>query len=510
MKAKRIFIVALAVFGLSLHSCDDRLEITQPGEIAADLIYQDLGTLQNALNAVYGAYPYLNTVDFTSVWTDEVRLGLTNGGQGITDGSWAYVLNDQSGSAASLWNSHHRMINFANRVIRGENLVPTTSEQEEEVLRDIIAQARFMRALAYIQAVAYFSTSLSDLNALSIIVFEDVPQATEMRPRGTVGETYALIEADLAYAEANLLSRTGANALRLANVRACKAIRARMAIYREQYALALQLSQELIDEVPLSPRAQFGAMWTDANNNERIFFIARQVGDPTYAGIWSNVGPGVGNNNWFEMGRGLFERFENTDIRKFAFAGLGGQQGQTPSDPQFVLPPASPIISLISADPDNDPNFRENDQLCIYKYPGKFNQPYLADHKVFRVAEFHLIKAEALAGLGQLTEAAAAVKFLRDARHSSAQPTPNYATAQAAFLDILNERRLELCYEAMRYIDVKRLGVRAGNATFSRFFRDCGLNNSCNAPSPTDPRFTMPIPNNEMNANRNMVQNPGY
>lgn len=502
MKARKIIALTLLTLGFGFYSCEDQLDITQPGEINEQVIFGSMTTFQNALNAVYGAFPYTNTVGFTAEWTDEVKLGLTNGGQGIGDGAWGYVLTDQSGSAAGLWNSHHRVINLANRVIVGSALVPTSSPEDVAMVADIVAQARFMRALALIQALPYFTTDPSDDNALSIIAFEDVPSAVAKRPRSTNGEIYQIITQDLDFAEANLTTRTGVDALRFANVNGCKAIRARMAIYRKQYPQAQAIAQELIDAIPLSPRAQYSGVWTDANNNERIFFIARQVGDGTFGGLWSNVGPGINNNNWYEMGRGLFEKFANNDIRRYVFTGLSGDPGG-----QYT-PPG--LISTVSPDPDNDPNYRVNDQTCIYKYPGKNSVQYLADFKIFRVAEMHLIKVEALIGQNQLGAAAEALKFFRDFRHSTPTDLPSYGNSQqAAYADLLEERRKELCFEGQRYIDVKRLGPLA-NRSFDRFFRDCALNLSCTPPAIGDHRFTMPIPNSELNANPNVSQNPGY
>jgi starch-binding outer membrane protein, SusD/RagB family len=508
MKSRKIIALALLVLGFGFNSCEDNLDITQPGEINEAVIFGSMTTFQNALNAVYGAFPYTNQMNFTAVWTDEIRLGLTNGGQGIGDGSWGYVLTDQSGAVAGIWNTHHRVINLANRVIVGSSSVPTQNDADVARVADMVAQARFMRALALIQVMPYFTTDPSDDNALSIIAFEDVPSVVAKRPRSTNGEIYQIITQDLDFAQANLATRTGADALRFANANACIAIRARMAIYRKQYTQAQAFAQQLIDAVPLSPRNQYGAMWTDVNLNERLFFIARQVGDPTFAGLWSNVGPGVNNNNWYEMGRGLFEKYANNDIRRYVFTGLGGQQGQTPNDPDYVLL-GVPIISTLSPDPDNDPDYRQNDQICIYKYPGKNNVQYLADFKLLRVAEMHLIKAEALIGQNQLADAALALKVLKDARHSAPTALPSYASQQAAYADLLLERRKELCFEGHRYIDMKRLGALA-NQSFDRFFRDCALNLSCTPPAIGDHRFTLPIPNSERNANPNVTQNPGY
>jgi hypothetical protein len=70
------------------------------------------------------------------------------------------------------------------------------------------------------------------------------------------------------------------------------------------------------------------------------------------------------------------------------------------------------------------------------------------------------------------------------------------------FEDIINERRIELAAEGDRYMDLMRLKrdvVRSANYPSS--IRLIPYSNF---------RRVLPIPQNEMDANPNMVQNPGY
>ncbi|MDP2161003.1 MAG: RagB/SusD family nutrient uptake outer membrane protein, partial [Flavobacterium sp.] len=86
-----------------------------------------------------------------------------------------------------------------------------------------------------------------------------------------------------------------------------------------------------------------------------------------------------------------------------------------------------------------------------------------------------------------------------------------YGNATQAFADILLERRKELAFEGHRYIDLKRLGTDAGVTETDRFIQD-SENASATNPyniSVTDYRFTLPIPQGEINVNP-LVQNPNY
>ena len=166
----------------------------------------------------------------------------------------------------------------------------------------------------------------------------------------------------------------------------------------------------------------------------------------------------------------------------------------------------------------DDPNlFRNEDILLVYKYPGSEDSPLMNDLKIFRSSEMLLILAEAAADAGNFNGAtnttAAYIKQLRDARFGSDQPLPSYANATEAFAAILDERRVELAFEAHRWHDIKRLGVRANQGVL-RDPLDCnilGVNGACSLP-PTDHRFTLPIPQAELIANPEIrdQQNPGY
>ena len=103
------------------------------------------------------------------------------------------------------------------------------------------------------------------------------------------------------------------------------------------------------------------------------------------------------------------------------------------------------------------------DVLVIDKYPGKGNTPLRNDVKIFRLSEMYLILAEAAAAQDKLVDAATYIKKIRDARTYSGTATkPVYANKVEALKDVLKERRVELCLEGHRYVDLRRLGETAG------------------------------------------------
>jgi hypothetical protein len=69
----------------------------------------------------------------------------------------------------------------------------------------------------------------------------------------------------------------------------------------------------------------------------------------------------------------------------------------------------------------------------------------------------------------------------------------------------LDERFKELCFEGFRFFDLKRNALPVARAA-----SDVPPQLSWNTLPANDHRFALPIPQHEIFANHNMVQNPGY
>ena len=99
---------------------------------------------------------------------------------------------------------------------------------------------------------------------------------------------------------------------------------------------------------------------------------------------------------------------------------------------------------------------------------------------------------------------------IKDARSTSTPDAVSYGSLTDALIDILAERRRELCFEGHRFLDLKRIGKELSIGV-NRDSRDCASFNASNCElAPTSYLFTLPIPRNELNANNSIEQNPGY
>ncbi len=491
---KKIKYLLFIAFSAALTtSCNDALDIVQEGELYQEGAFKTVANLRSFLNGdIYSRVNNSTEIAFTSVFTDEVGIGPDNGGQNLEE--HRFQLNPTTGFAASLWSSNYTLINRVNRLIEFSDLVTPANAAETAQKNAILAEARTLRAHAYLQLLAFYSTDMSDPNALGVILSDQVydPLVVEPRLRVPNSVIYNFIEEDLLFAENNLSAATD---YKFVTRNLVNAIRARMYLYRKNYDLAKNYATLALTARPLTTNpTQYRAMWTDTAQGEIIFAASRPSG-----GTWSNIA-----GTWY---------FNTTTASGGAFHDMGRNlynlYAQHPNDVRlnsWIDPSSSINTSYL-----NDINYIETDIIAIDKYPGKAGQPLRNDLKMYRASEMALIIAECEVGgsTPNLAAAATRVQSIRQAR-GTGQTTPAYATAQAAWADILLERRKELAFEGHRYIDIKRLAALAGVQGIDRNITDDALQNVPLTLPLTDHRFTLPVPQAEVAGNVTIQQNPGY
>lgn len=506
-KIKNILMFALLVSFVS--SCDDAVDIVQDGELPYNETFETVKDMQQFLDgAVYGGVTNSSEIAFTSVFTDEVGIGPSNGGQEVD--LHRFQLNASSSYPGSIWLQHYSVINRVNRLLEGAEAVtpvfddsdPDNIIDEVPAYNDILAQARAIRAYSYLQLLSYFSTDMADDSALGVMLLDFVPELTDKLPRVANSEIFALMEADLLFASANIIAQTPVS-YKYTSKTFVDAIYARMYLYRKNYPLAKQYAQAVVSGsgLQLSTRTVYPTIWTDAAGGETIFAVSRPIANTweDIAGTWYFNTTSATGGCFLDMGRNLYNLFpadnpingstiNATDIRKPVIIDITRQeQSNYASAPNYVM----------------------GDILPINKYPGKGNTPLRNDLKLFRLSEMYFILAECAVAEGQLPVAAGYLKNVRDRRFATPQALPVYANATAAWADILLERRKELCFEGFRYLDIKRLGVLA-NQSIDRHPTDDAVKSSPTTISNTDYRFTLPIPQAEISANGTIQQNPNY
>lgn len=482
---KILYITFLTGF---LVTCDGIIDIEQPGQLGPEQAYKSVADLEGGLLGVYAQLDTSHDVYFNSAWTDEISIGLENGGQGRTS-TYVYQLLRTDAAPQAIWTTNYDAINAATRlIIAAEDITPATTEQAQ--YNSIIGQAHAIRAFAHFKLMQYFAADIADDNSLGVIVVNEIPGIQDQLERNTTGEVFAQINADLTEAE-SLIPASLTDVTRWTQD-GLTALRAVIATYRQDYVAAESLSQEIIDKYALTTQDEFRAIFRDDASKGVLFSLERTLGDAydgqgstgsAFAGGWVGAnyafaGPGADGGIYYETGRTLFNAIDSTLDVRFEMV----------ASPDYTLDPGYPNATTAGA-------FLENDVIPVNKYRGNIpgeNTPLMNNIKVLRVAEQYLINAEAKVANGDISGGMSIIDQIRDARYGVDQPLPVAANAEEAYGIILDERRIELAFEGHRYLDIGRLGER-GNRTFEKDPLDCELWGGCTAPAFDSHKWRFPI-----------------
>lgn len=491
MKTYNFFTTILSLTALLLaFSCSDATDIIQDGELNESASIRNLEDMQSALNSVYSSYGpdsggngTGDAIYFNAIFTDNLKAGIASNGQG----SQAYGhLVDISGNSISefMWPNRYLTIFRSNIALKALDNLTIASDDVTEA-NHIKGQLLALRALAHFDLFQYFTTDYQNDSAFSVINVDFIPTISDQLERNTVGETIAFIKADLE-AALSLLDPNNATTSNpiFINADFINALKVNLALLEGDYSnTIMSLADNLLSKYPLASQTEYLNIFSDVSNAEVIFKLARVTGSNGVGDLFyfNEVAP---EDAYLEVSNELFNELSelSNDVR--FLANVDNQ---------------STFVGL------NDPT----NSLLVGKYPGSTAGRQINDIKVMRSAEILLIKAEMQARNNMLDEAATSIQELRNIRTGSTQALPDYGTVNSALQDILKERRKELCFEGQRFLDLKRLGGEL-NIGVSRLPVDCeSFGASCDLP-PNDFRFTVGIPQSELNGNRVITQNPEY
>jgi len=480
---------------LLLFSCDDAYDIQQRGELDEETAFQSIEDIESGLIGVYGSYNpdgggngNGNSVYFNAIFTDNLKAGIDNNGQGLQ--IYQFLLQPSSNPAATIYGGRYATINFANRILRAiDNLEleeledPDEQADRQDQLDNIQGQLLAIRALCHFELLQYYSTDPSDPSALGVAIFDFVPEVGVNYLRESNENVYAFVNEDLTMAQQLLEDNPGNfDDIFFITELAVKAIQSEVALYQGEYASAIDLADDILSQVPLASRDDYIDTFTDNGDAEEIFTLSRGQDEGQVAGLFYFNAVGATGGAYLEVSNELEQLLDADDVRR-----------------DVIIFNESNIVG---------PNDEDN-LILIGKYPGSGDGALINDYKVYRSGEIQLIKAEAQARLGNLDDAENTMEELRDIRFDNDQDSPDYSDLTEALIDILEERRLELAFEAQRYLDLKRIGQEV-NVDIERNAADCASFSAPCALDTGDYRFTLPIPQTELNANRDITQNPEY
>lgn len=524
---KNYIKIAVAASALLFSTACDKelLEPYTPGQLTEEVALQSSTDLGNLLNSSYSFLNSRSEAVNVSVFTDEVSIGFANGGQGISSGEYLFVLNPGSPLPSSIWINNYFALARINRVLKYADIIQPTSAADAKTIAEIKAQALVLRAYCHLTILAYFTTDMKNDSALAGILANKVFTPSESQnQRATNGQFYSLIHSDLDQA----ISLYTANGTVFSNINAniwfAKGLKARAYAYKGDYANAFTFSNDVITNsgLSLATQAQYRQLFFSDNqpaNAEVIFKFRRTTVQNAQTfnlhNGWASVRPNQAGSPFYEISRSLHNLLNPTNITA---ANIGTSIPDVRAN--VIISPSS----LIDPSYTTSTDVRNSDRLVINKHGGVASgtntwavtstNGNTNDIKIMRLSEMYLIRAESRVA-SNLAAAASDIKAIRDARFGSAQAAPVYASPQQAWSGILTERRIELAFEGHRFIDIKRLGTLANQgidrhpADYASATANYPAANPSNLPL-TSFKWALPIPQDELNVNKVIQQNPGY
>jgi hypothetical protein len=299
-----------------------------------------------------------------------------------------------------------------------------------------------------------------------------IPMMLESNPlakpaRKTVGESVAQIEKDLFDARV-LLSSSSFTETEL-NRFNIPAFQARVALYKGDLTAAKKYALEVINseefhQKDLVSGDDFRNMWTDTEEgpNEILFKIKNSLSS-SVGSLWTTTSDFI----YISPSDKLSNIYEAGDVRKDAFI----------AEDQYG-------------------------SRYVNKFYTSDRGARVVDIKVCRISEMYFIVAEACAKTNKLDSSNFLLNKIRKARIPG-YPDQTYTSESQMMDEILDERLREFAFEGMRFWDLKRnrRAVERESSDAEENWRTMPANSY---------RFVLPIPNDEILANPNMVQNDNY
>lgn len=469
MKAFKYYIL-LAISGVTLAtSCGKKLDLLPMNSIEEDFAFPNVASLERGILGVHNAFngSYDDQIYAATLVADEATLPSENStGRGVIAFRWQ--IDPGNTDVTDAWYSYYAGIDRANRVLFAADTITPQTTAEQTTLDRVTAEALGLRAFGHLQLLINFAENYEPAS-LGVPYMEQSIISTPARQ--TVGEVFTKIYADID--RALTLMPTAYNVNGRLNVAVLHAIKARAALYRKDWPTAIASATTVINAVPLASRANYPGIWTDVNNSEVVWEQKRTTGESRIGDLFYDRQQGILIYYAAAKLRNTFN--QNADIR---------------------------YVSTV--------HNRGGERYGIGKYTGDRTtangEPGRVDIKVFRTAEMYLIRAEAYAESQpmDLNAAATDINTLRAARITG-YINESFGSKTDAINAIMNERFKELAFEGHRIFDLRRrmLPVNRGLSDAALAFGAVNL-------LPTDKQYYFPIPQGEILANDNMIQNPTY
>jgi tetratricopeptide (TPR) repeat protein len=487
----RTIAVAIMIMG-AFSSCKKFLEEDPKGQVTEVNYYK---TESDAVSAVNSIYSYLNSIStgstagvyHSSFWvtaglsSDELQNNQVGAPQ--LDQLATFTQTSQNSTLEEIWAMHYKTIFVANVAI---SRIPAISMNSALKAR-LLGEAKFLRGLMYFNLVRMFGK-------VPLLVDENAPL---LPSPATTEAIYTQIITDLGDAAAVLpLSYTAGSGRGRATQGAANAMLAKVYLTLKQWDKASIAAKKVIDSNQYELWQDFADAFklSSRNGKEAIFSVG--FGDAGGAIIFWEAGQflvrllpaalsveGVQNaQGWQIPTQYLYNRYDADDRRRAV---------------TFITEihdPSGPVTTI---------------RPYIQKYWDRVAEPTgnasSNDFPVIRYADVLLMYAEANNELNNTDLAEDYINLVRKrARFNGTtylNTVPDYNNLSQAQMReaILNERMMEFVAEGQRWFDLARTGQLETKVPLAK----PGI-------TPAAKNYLFPLPQRELDLNKNLSQNTGY
>lgn len=459
----------------SLSGCKKFLDQKPLNSLTKDEFFKTEADANSAITGVYNSLQQCNETFFR--W-GEMRGDLITPNNASDP---VFLQQFDNNSPLSLWAEPYKLIANANIVIEKVPSIPALDRNfTEEESKKIVAEALFLRSLAYFYLVRTFKE-------VPLVLQAPTSDAVNfLLPKVSADSILNQIEKDLAIAEANIpVSYARALDMRGRVTKgAVNSLQTDVFLWRAKYAEAAAASKKVVDnttDYQLVPADEWFNIFARKNTSESIFELQYDYQLQELGRMKAISDAYILNNTLYDvftqendLVRGLNATYWENNGRKFwKYAGLTrDQQARALDDANFII---------------------------------------------YRLADVMLLRAEALAHLGgnEKIEAAALINQIRKRAGLDTLDFMNETTPVNVFVQvILKERAMELAMEGKRWFDLVRNATNENDPEIllSRVVTSRSVANRAQVRSRlVDTRsWYLPIRRDELALNPNLVQNPYY
>lgn len=514
------YIIILIVFCFGMMACQKKLDIANPNSPTTENFWKTASDAQAGINAIYSTYHRVglcrNQFFMTIIRSDEGYS--TSPNATLINNFDRFIITDYNlWEIRTLWEDCYMGINRANQVLDN---VPAI-EMDENVKQQLLGEAKFFRGFFYYLLAQLWGNVPLQLHT-------SLP--ADLPPTATATEVWAQVATDLSEAAASLPVSYDNNNIGRATKGAALGMLGKAYMQQQKFAEAVSTFDWFINGegktvYDLMPNYRDNFVITAENNRESVFEFQNAVNptdnhdDDTDPFDQDNLNYGTSIPPFFaprpigftdgQARRWVVNEFykdkTTTGERDPRLAASFLYDSTDERGPEFTLVYGRTWASLgYSDDPNATPS---NNDVYFRKFLNDFTDDGESFHsgnnyRYLRFADILLMYAEALNATGQTAAAYQYVDRVRQRAGLSPLSVTMPGMNQQQFLEQLKHERItELSGEGHRWEDLARWGDLGPQLAS----RDEGFSNFV-----VGKHELLPIPQQDLDINPNMKQNPGY